>query len=99
MAGCAPFTVGFSADPELLFTKAISKADGTGAEVRGDAQSGEVVYRIPVFGRICVAYDFDGQKVTLRCKDRPMLVSCAMIEQTVREELARADQKLAARSV
>ncbi len=96
MARCSPFTVHFRADPDILFEKAMAKARDAGAQVSGDMDAGEVRFKVPMFGAIRVHYQFDGQSLIFQCKDRPLLLSCAMLEHTVREEIARADAKLGA---
>lgn len=95
MAGCAPFTVAFRCDRNALYEKAILKASQAGARVHGDHEEGEISYAVPIFGRVRMHYRIMDGSIEFTCKDRPMLMSCAVLEQAVRDEIAQADRKLA----
>jgi hypothetical protein len=77
-------TLDLNEDPADVLARARSAIIAAGGTLTGDADSGEIAAPTPV-GRIAGTYETLGRSVTFTITNKPMLVSCAMIEGKLRE--------------
>ena len=87
MPGCRPFSVPFEGDAETLFEKAKDFAQTNGGRISGDANSGAFSARVMGIAKFAGSYVISDQVMTVTITDRPVMLSCAMIEGAVREKL------------
>ncbi len=87
MPGCRPFSVSFEGDGESLFQKAKVFAESNGGQITGDAERGSFSARIMGISKFAGSYVITDQTMTVTITDRPVLLSCSVIETAVRDKL------------
>jgi hypothetical protein len=84
MAKCN-FSIPFTGTPENVFSKAKSAVEGQGGSFVGDVSSGN--FSINVFGNIKGSYSVSGQELHIEIEEKPMMISCGMIENALRGQI------------
>jgi hypothetical protein len=84
MSKCS-FSIPFSGTPEDVFNRARSAVEKQGGVFNGDAASGE--FGINVFGNIRGTYSVSGQQLNIVIEDKPMMISCGMIENALKSQI------------
>jgi hypothetical protein len=92
MASCDPFNVTFKGDAKDLYDKLVKLASQHNGKIIGNATQGTFEISIPVVGHFAGAYAVSGQTCTVHVTERPFLISCAFIEEKVREFLPNIEK-------
>lgn len=80
------FTIAFGGSAEDLFQRAKARIEERRGSLDGDATGGEFKIPTPV-GPIQGRYAIEGQEIRFDIRRRPMMISCKMIEDRLREML------------
>ena len=86
MSNCS-FDIAFVSSAAELVTKAQEAIVKAGGEVKGDEISGEFAIPSPL-GRIAGGYVINGQTATFSITEKPIFLSCGLIESTMNNYLA-----------
>lgn len=81
------FSIPFAGGADILIEKAKSAITGNGGIFNGDYSAGNFVISTPV-GKVSGFYTVENQNFNIGIDDKPFLVSCSKIENTLREALA-----------
>jgi len=80
------FSIPFSGSVEQLVAKAKSAIINAGGQFSGDVAGGE--FSLSTFvGAIAGSYDVSQSNLNINISDKPMFVSCSMIEQELKKYL------------
>ena len=91
VAKCS-FTFQFPIGAEELVGKVESAIRGAGGELDGDAQAGFYSVPTPV-GTIEGSYAVSGQSIQIDVLEKPIYLSCALIEKTLKMILHREQRR------
>ena len=91
VAKCS-FTFQFPISAEELVSKVENAIRGAGGDLDGDAQAGFYSVPTPV-GVIEGSYAVSGQSIQIDVLDKPIYLSCALIEKTLNVILHREQRK------
>lgn len=81
------FSLDLEGDVDALFERARQGIQSMGGSIDGDRKAGSFRASTPI-GAIAGRYTMSGKTVRFVVEKKPMLVSCAMIEQKLREAVA-----------
>jgi hypothetical protein len=81
------FSIQFSGSADVLVQKAKTAITSNGGQFDGDESSGAFIISTPV-GKVSGYYAVDGQNFNIGIEDKPFLVSCSKIENTLKDALA-----------
>jgi hypothetical protein len=84
MAACN-FSIPFTGSAEDIYNKAKAAVEKQGGTFEGDTTSG--TFSINVFGTIQGSYAISGQQLDIVIDHKPLLISCSMIEQALKNQI------------
>lgn len=87
MKSCKPFRVTFNQKPEQLISRAKVFSEHNGGVFEGDTISGNFSALVMGMSRFAGMYLIDEQTMIVTITEKPRLLSCALIEKTVKEKL------------
>lgn len=84
MSKCS-FSIPFSGNAAALISRAKSAVEGQGGSFSGDETVGS--FSLKVFGTITGNYSVQGSALQIEITDKPMMLSCGMIESALKSQL------------
>ncbi len=86
MASCT-FSIPFSGSAQDIYSRAKAAVEKQGGTFSGDESSGN--FSINVFGTISGVYTVAGQNLNIVIEEKPLLISCGMIEQALKSQIGQ----------